>query len=76
VLWKSKRQTITALLSTEAKYVALSHAGTEAHWFRNLLTELGFLIIDALTIRSDSLDAISQTTNPYMTTSSRHIDLK
>ena len=27
-------------------------------------------------IQSNSLDAIAQTTNPYMTTSSQHIDLK
>ena len=33
ILWKSKCQTITALSSTKAEYVALAHAGTEVHWF-------------------------------------------
>jgi hypothetical protein len=70
MLWKSKCQTITVLSSTEAEYVALTHTGMEARWFRNLLTELGFPMTDALTIRSDSLGAISQMTNPYITTSS------
>jgi hypothetical protein len=76
MLWKSKCQTITVLSSTEAEYVALTHAGMEARWFRNLLTELGFPMTDALTIRSDSLGAISRITNLYITTSSWHIDLK
>ena len=32
-----------ALSSTEAEYVALSEAGREATWLRNLYGELGFL---------------------------------
>ena len=40
VLWKSIHQTLSALSTTEAEFIALAHAGVEAHWFRNLFTEL------------------------------------
>jgi hypothetical protein len=76
IAWKSKKQTISALSTTEAEYIALSHAGSEARWYRNLFTELGFGQQEPLTIRSDSLGAIARATNPYLTHSSRHIDLK
>jgi hypothetical protein len=36
ITWKSKKQTMIALSSTEAEYVALSEAGREAIWLRNL----------------------------------------
>jgi hypothetical protein len=42
VLWKSKKQTLSTLSTMEAEYIALAHAGTEAHWFHNLYMELGF----------------------------------
>lgn len=46
VSWCSKRQSIVALSSTEAKYVALTLASKEATWLRLLLTELGLLLPD------------------------------
>ena len=43
ITWKSKKQTIIALSSTEAEYVALSEAGREACWLRNLYEEIGYI---------------------------------
>ena len=43
ISYTSKKQTVVALLSTEAKYVALSLAAREDIWLRLLLTELGLL---------------------------------
>ena len=43
VSWCSKRQSMVALLSTKAKYIALTLATKEATWLRLLLTELGLL---------------------------------
>ena len=42
ITWKSKKQTMIALSSTEVEYVALSEAGHKAIWLRNLYRELGF----------------------------------
>jgi hypothetical protein len=41
IMWRSKKQTTVALSFTEAEYVALSEAGREACWLRNLFEELG-----------------------------------
>ena len=35
ITWKSKKQTIIAMSSTESEYVTLSEAGREAYWLRN-----------------------------------------
>jgi hypothetical protein len=42
VTWYSKKQTVTALSSIEAKYIALSETAREVHWLRTLFQELGF----------------------------------
>ena len=42
ITWRSKKQTVIALSSTEAEYVALSEAGHKAYWLRNLSEKLGF----------------------------------
>ena len=42
ITWRSKRQMLTTLSTTDAEYVALSEAARSAHWLRNLHKELGF----------------------------------
>jgi hypothetical protein len=42
IMWKSKKQTVIALSSTEAEYVALSKAGCQAIWLRNLYGKLRY----------------------------------
>jgi hypothetical protein len=76
ILWKSKKQSLSALSTTEAEYIALAHTGTEARWLRNLYTELGFPTNAPLHIKCDNLGAISMAENPFITQKSRHIDLK
>ena len=43
IVWKSVKQSVIAMSSTEAEYVALSEAGCEVIWLRNLYSELGFI---------------------------------
>ena len=76
VLWKSKKQTLSAQSSTEAEYIAIAQAGCKARWFRNLYTELGFPIADPIPIMCDNWGMISMTQNAHSTQRSRHIDLK
>ncbi|GBM19540.1 hypothetical protein AVEN_108008-1 [Araneus ventricosus] len=40
VSWLSNQQTITALPSTEAEYVAMCHVAKEALWINSLLREI------------------------------------
>ena len=46
VSWKTRRQSIVALSSTEAEYVSLSCAAQETIWMRNLLESIGFQQLD------------------------------
>src|SRR6266446_1820851 len=42
ITWWSKKQSVIAMSSTEAEYVALSEAMHKASWLRQLFSELGF----------------------------------
>jgi hypothetical protein len=46
ISWISKKQSIVALSSTEAEYIAMNEAGREITWIRALLAELGEKLID------------------------------
>jgi hypothetical protein len=43
VSWYSKRQSVVAQSSAEAEYYSASDAANEAVWFKELVTELGYL---------------------------------
>ena len=74
ITWSSKRQISMALSSTEAEYVALSEAGREACWLRNLYTELGILNKDMPTkIHGDNKGSITMVKNPQFYKRSKHI---
>jgi len=40
--WTSRTQRMVVLLSTEAKYIALSDCSQQCVWVRSILTELGY----------------------------------
>ncbi|XP_031255452.1 secreted RxLR effector protein 161-like [Pistacia vera] len=63
IYWMSKKQSTVALSSTEAEYMALTHAGKEAMWLRRLSLELGFNL-DAMKIGCDNQRAIFLAKNP------------
>ena len=46
ICWKSRRQQLTALSTTEAELNALSDAAKEASWLRTMLTEMKLLPFD------------------------------
>jgi len=41
ICWKSRKQKLIALSSTEAEYIALTETAKEASWLRNLFAEIG-----------------------------------
>src|SRR5271170_7120530 len=59
VSWSSKKQELVTLSTTEAEYVAQTHAAKEAVWLRRFFTELFGPMDDPTTLFSDSKSAIA-----------------
>lgn len=76
ITWRSKKQTTIALSSTEAEYVALSEAGREACWLRNLYDELGYKQKIPTIIKGDNDGSIMMARNPQFHKRSKHIDTR
>ena len=76
ITWRSKKQTVVALSSTEAKYIALSEARHEACWLRNLSEELGFPQDLPTELKGDNMGAIAMAWNPQFHKRSKHIATK
>ena len=77
VPWKSKRQTVIALSSTEAEYIALCLAAQEAIWLKSLLLKsLGLKQSKAIKLYGDNQGAITLTRNPKTHYRTKHIDIK
>jgi len=76
ITWFLKKQSITAMSTTEAKYIALSKATHEARWLRNLLSELGFAQTLLTTIWGDNEGLIAMLKNLQFHKRSKHIDLQ
>jgi hypothetical protein len=76
ISWSSKLQTIVALSTTEAEYVAAVSAGAEIIWLRKLLGELGCPITSASTLHMDNQSAIAVAKNPEHHGRMKHLDLR
>src|SRR6202522_198185 len=76
VSWSSKKQELVTLSTTEAEYVATTHAVKEALWLRRLITKL-FGSIDApTTLFSDSKSAIAHAHDGHYHAWTKHIDIR
>ena len=76
ITWSSKRQATVALSSTEAEYMALTHATKEAIWLRTLLSELSFMQRSATIIHEDNQSSIALARNPVHHARTKHIDIQ
>ena len=76
ISWSSKKQSIVALSSTEAEYVALCSAAQETVWLRNLLSDIGCTQNTATLIREDNQGAICLAKNPKDHPRTKHIDVR
>ena len=75
IMWKSKKQTMIALSSMEAAYVALSEAGCEVTWLRNLYGELRFPQINPTFIKGNNSGSVVLTHNSQFHQQSKYIGL-
>jgi hypothetical protein len=76
VSWSSKKQSVVALSSTEAEFVAANEAARQAIWMRKLLSEFGFEQRSATNILCDNVSANFLSKNAALHNRSKHIDIK
>ena len=74
VSWNSKLQKTVAASTSEAEYMASSHAVKEALWLKMLLKDLG-ITTGAMKIKCDSQGALNLLKNPIASVRSKHIDV-
>ena len=76
VSWKTGRQSIVALSSTEAEYASLSCAAQETIWMRNLLESIGFQQLEPTMISEVNQGAIALAGNLGNHPKTKHIGIK
>ncbi|THG92494.1 hypothetical protein EW026_g8421 [Hermanssonia centrifuga] len=76
VSWSSKKQELVTLSTTEAEYVAATHAAKEAMWIRRLLGEVFRPLDGPTTLYSDSQSAIALTKDGQYHARTKHIDIR
>ena len=75
VSWSSKHQELVALSTTEAEYVAATHAAKEAMWIHSFLSDL-FGDSSPTTLFCDNQSAISLAHNDQFHARTKHIDIR
>ena len=77
VSWSAKKQPIVTLSSTEAEYVALTHAAKDIIWIHKLLRDLSFLHSMSLptTLYCDNQGAIRLSKDATFHGRTKHIDV-
>ena len=76
ISWSSKKQTVVALSTCEAKYIAACVAACQALWLSSLLEELKVFTGEAVDLLVDNKSAIDLAKNPVSHGRSKHIDTK
>ena len=75
VSWVSKLQTVVALSTTEAEYIAATQACKEAIWMQMLLAKLGHKQ-EKIYIFCDSQSALHIARNPIFHSRTKHIGVQ
>ena len=76
ITWSAKWQEIIALSTTEAEYVAITHASKEALWLRFLVFQLFDIVLELTTLFSDNKSAIELTKDHQYHAWTKHIDIQ
>ncbi|KRY12850.1 Retrovirus-related Pol polyprotein from transposon TNT 1-94 [Trichinella patagoniensis] len=76
IAWSMKRQTIVALSTTEAEYVALAEASRELLWLRQLLNDFGVQTPDATTLYEDNQGCIRLVESDRFGERTKHINVR
>jgi hypothetical protein len=76
IYWKSKKQSLVTLSSTEAEFINLTLAGQSAVWLANILKEAGCPQRKPFILFTDSANAQQITLNSENTARTKHIDIR
>ena len=76
VSWCSKKQSVIALSSCEAEYVAGSLAACQANWLQSLLSEMNIIEDITVVLKIDNKSAINLAKNPVSHGKSKHIETR
>jgi hypothetical protein len=76
ISWASRRQTVTALSTSEAELIALSSAAKELVWLRKLLFGLGISVTEPTPIFEDNQAAIKIASNSGLSARTKHIRVR
>jgi hypothetical protein len=75
VIWRTKKQSVVALSTTEAEFISLTMVAREVIWLKNLLKELQ--LFDAtVCIFGDNQGSIALAKNPVLHDRSKHFEIK
>ena len=75
VTWKSKKQKVVALSSAEAEFRGIAKGVTEVLWVSKLMTELGFLQLQACPLFCDNKAAVSISENSVQHDKTKHVEV-
>ena len=75
ISWGLKKQNTVALSSTEAEYIAATHAAKEVVWLRRLLLKLKQKVEGPTILTMDNQSAITIARNPEFHDHSKHIEI-
>jgi len=75
VSWSLKKQELVMLSTTEAEYVAATHAAKEVMWLRRLISEVFGPLKEPTMLFSDSQSAIALTKDGHYHAQTKHIDI-
>lgn len=73
VSWKSKKQSVVTLSTTEAEYRALTSTTTECLWLRGLLGEFGENTTQPTPVYCDNEGAVKLSRNPVHRAKTKHV---
>ncbi|RVW35272.1 Retrovirus-related Pol polyprotein from transposon TNT 1-94 [Vitis vinifera] len=75
VTWRSKKQSVVARSSAEAKFKAMAHGICEGTWLQRILKELGIISNSTMTVLCDNKATISIAKNPVQHDRTKHVEI-
>jgi hypothetical protein len=76
ICWSSKQQSVIALSTCEAEYIACTHSARHIVWLRSLFSELGFPQKDPTPLYCDNQGTVTCTHDPHSHSRMKHMDIR